>query len=173
MENDELFPYDASVFTIWYDNSQTDPMTREDLSYIEERVKLKKEGLLYCDQKLLHRIFESPVLQSRLFEELMNAGCLEYYHSNYRLPLRMCIDPKSLEDAGYLWNIDCETSSELLVNTPPKTWLIRRTSPKNNETLMKNAEIVTFSRRNSVILSASDKVLLYKLPERQDSMDCV
>jgi len=155
MENDELFPYDASIFIPWYDNSPTDPVTREDLSYIEGRVQLKKECLLYCDQDFLHRTFGSTVLQSKLFKELMRVGCLQHYASNYVLPLRVCIDPKSLEDAGYLWNIDCNTAAERLVNMPPKTWLIRRSSPKNNESLMKNAELVTLSRRTFVNLPTS------------------
>lgn len=168
LQNDELFPYDAATFLNWYEQFQTDPVTREDLSYIANRVKLKHERLLYFDKDLLYRIFCSTSLQKELFQELVRVGSLKWFSSQYLLPLRVCIDPKSLEDIGYLWDLDCSGAEALLKNKPSRTWLIRRSSTKNTECLMKNAELVTISRRKMVPISSTDTCLNITQPKYRD-----
>ncbi len=146
IQNDELFPYDSAFFVEWYKDNKIDPCTREDLSYIESRVELKQECLHYFDRTFLREAFSSMKHQIMMFKTLIRAGSLDLFPTMQLLPLRACVDPLTLEYGHYLFNIDFEKSKSVLQSAPIGSWIIRRSSPCNDKSLMKNAELVSFSR---------------------------
>jgi hypothetical protein len=145
IQNDELFPYDAEIFVEWFTKHQNDPCTREDLSYIENRVRLKQECLMYFDQDFLRKVYGSVDTQISLFKEYLRVGSVFNYPRLRKLPLRACVDAKTLECGKYLFNMDCQNAKALLESKPVGTWIIRRSSPHNNKNLMKNAELISMS----------------------------
>lgn len=152
MQNDELFPFNADAFIRWFEQSPTHPLTRENLQYLTDRVRFKKE----CRQKLSYRPFSditddfSRSLVVRLF------GLLEKLYTNHEvlseeesLQLMECeayTDISTWQDCGLLFTtLDFSQTVEKLSSQPNGSWIIRKSSQHQN--IMKNAEIVVLATK--------------------------
>lgn len=152
MQNEELFPFNATAFIRWFEQNPTHPLTRENLSYLTERVKFKKQ----CMETLpLHHFIDITTeftmgLVNRLFILLTKK-----YSENQELTSEESIammeckaytDISTWEECGLVFkNLDFTQTTAKLTNEPDGSWLIRKSSQHQN--IMKNAEIVVLATK--------------------------
>jgi hypothetical protein len=152
MQNDELFPFNADAFVRWFEQNPTHPLTRENIQYLADRVKFKKE----CRQKLSARPFSeitddfSRSLVARFFvllEKLYTKR--EVLSEEESLEVMECkayTDISTWEECGLVFtNLDFSQTVEKLTNQPDGSWIVRKSSQHQN--IMKNAEIVVLATK--------------------------
>lgn len=102
---DELFPYDANMFITWYynDGQKTDPVTKENLDYLEKRVAFKMECLMHHDQEYLIEACHDVELQSTIARAFFqNCESLADYPSDFVVPLKLTTSMHILGHIGLL-----------------------------------------------------------------------
>lgn len=149
MLTDKLYPYDASIFLSWWNMSHTDPVTREDLSYITAHVNLQ------CEMMMLPKTSNIPNLMKDV-TSTMTVKLLEKYVMEVKKGSRnisddewvMCrffLEPSVWKKANYLFNVTPEQSETIMSERKEGEWMMRRSSKHKSECVMPNSECVTFT----------------------------
>lgn len=102
---DELFPYDAQMFATWFynDGQKTDPVTKENLDYIEKRVSFKMECLMFPDQEYLVDACSDAELQATMARSFFqNCESLAEYPKDFVVPLKLTTSMFVLDKIGLL-----------------------------------------------------------------------
>jgi hypothetical protein len=149
LHNDSLFPFDARTFIQWFETNPTDPHTREDLSYLRNRVGFKKKCLATFPDKKIDQLDEHyrKNLTTHTLEILRKKVVGTPLDDAEKLVLlegRSFVDIASLEESGYVWTtLGYHQTTATLQNKPVRSWILRKSSRHDN--LMPNAEIIVIA----------------------------
>lgn len=148
---DDLYPYDAGTFLTWWHVSPTDPVTREDLSYIQSYVELKQELLMCLPNMLLNQITLEFKL-NLLDKYIMNVLCgktIVNMDKNDSILFKNFLDPSTWKKGKYLFNKNMEESVEYMKSQQEGYWMMRKSSKHKAKNIMRNSECVSFTYQNS------------------------
>lgn len=147
--NDKLFPFHAPTFITWFYKSPFNPLTREPLSYLRDRIKFKERCMKsFADRKTsdITPAYLDDLIErfgAFAFEQFKNIQDEKYY-----LECEAFLDLATFESHGYVWtsdNMDYQKTQFVLGDEkiPPGSWLLRKSSQHHN--LMPNAEMVVIA----------------------------
>jgi len=148
---DQIFPYNTSLLAAWVEKNVTDPVTREDLSYVLPRIRQRKQWLVkYSDIKT-----------KDVTPSFLDTAAREYFNTDIKQSLdlsksltdraRAFVDLPTLERIGILFpDLDANSAEQLLLQsngylqTHSLRWLIRKSS-QHTSTRMPYCDVFTVS----------------------------
>lgn len=146
-QNDELFPFNASAFLRWFDLHATHPLTREDLSYLADRIDFKKRCLRDLPVRLFAEV--TPAFLADLlhrWDQWMSSlpRALSSDDERFFLECQAYLNEATLEEHHWIHPaLTLEQTRSLLGPLPPGSWLLRRSSQHTQ--ILKNASILVLA----------------------------
>jgi hypothetical protein len=149
IHNDTIFPYHTGSFCQWFAQKQTDPITRENLSYIAPFVQFKRD----CLQRFSHikTLDVTPEFLQQLASHWWQ-NCIKpldqkgEQNQNVTDLARAFVDLHTLERMHLIHvDVDVEDTETLLMKYPVGTWLLRTSKMPN---IIPYSEVFTVSGRS-------------------------
>jgi hypothetical protein len=149
LNNDSLFPYDSELFIRWYRDNHTDPVTRENLAYIEKYVELKDAEIINVPRKKLSDLsheFRKCLLQKLIQDQV--------YSLVENVSVRCYIDLSVLRGAGYVHSLSFRECNEYLSvqqSRGKNRLFLLRTSSVDPESAIRSALDADPSERHAAV----------------------